>query len=154
MHKQRIYIDTSVIGGCFDEPFECWSNILIEEFISGKKIAVISDITINEIKRAKNINVFNKINELPPQSFELIFKDTEIEFLAKKYIEYGALTNKSYNDALHIASATIKNVNFLVSWNFRHIVNVNKISIYNSGNIRLGCKILDIKTPKEVINYE
>ncbi len=51
MRKQRIYIDTSVIGGCFDKEFEKWSNLLFEEFISGKKIAVISDLTIDEISR-------------------------------------------------------------------------------------------------------
>ena len=50
MHKQRIYIDTSVIGGCFDIEFQEWSNILIYEFLNGSKIAVISDVTIREIE--------------------------------------------------------------------------------------------------------
>jgi len=49
MHRLKIYIDTSVIGGCFDDEFSEWSNKLFDEFIKGEKIAVISETTIEEL---------------------------------------------------------------------------------------------------------
>jgi hypothetical protein len=59
-----------------------------------------------------------------------------------------------YSDALHIAAATVIGVDVLVSWNFKHIVNLNKIKLFNSVNLREGYSILDIRTPREVIGDE
>ncbi|MEK6615762.1 MAG: hypothetical protein AABZ32_06590 [Bacteroidota bacterium] len=101
----RIYIDTSVIGGCFDEEFQQWSNELFDEFKKG----------------------------------------------IETYIVEGALTNKSYNDALHIALGTIYNADVLASWNFKHIVNLERIRLYNSINLRLGYRIIEIRTPREIL---
>jgi hypothetical protein len=63
------------------------------------------------------------------------------------------LTNKSYNDALHIAIATINNSEVLASWNFKHIVNLDRIRLYNSINLRLGYRIIEIRTPREILNF-
>lgn len=81
-------------------------------------------------------------------------KNEEADYLASKYVEYHAISNKHYNDALHIAIATINNVDLLVSWNFKHIVNYNRILLYNSINIMFGYKNLEIRTPKEVVSDE
>jgi predicted nucleic acid-binding protein len=153
MHKQRIYIDTSVIGGCFDKEFAEWSNKLFEEFIEGKKIAVISDIVIDEILDAPD-EVKEKVSQIPVQFIEQIKKDDEADFLASKYIEMKAISKNYYNDALHIAIAAINNCDLLVSWNFKHIVNYQRIIIYNSVNLMFGFKHLEIRTPKEVVPYE
>jgi hypothetical protein len=72
--------------------------------------------------------------------------------LAETYISEGALTNKSYNDALHIALATINNADVLASWNFKHIVNINRIRLYNSINLKLGYRLIEIRTPREILN--
>lgn len=64
------------------------------------------------------------------------------------------MSKKSRVDAQHIATATISRVDVLVSWNFKHIVNLEKIHGYNSVNLRLGYPILEIRTPIEVIDYE
>ena len=69
----------------------------------------------------------------------------------QKYIEEGALTLKSYNDALHIALATLNNADVLASWNFKHIVNLDRIKLYNSINLRLGYKIIEIRSPREIL---
>jgi hypothetical protein len=71
--------------------------------------------------------------------------------LAEKYISEGALTNKSYNDALHIALATINNADVLASWNFKHIVNLDRIRLYNSINFRQGYRMIEIRTPREIL---
>ncbi|MCL5990773.1 MAG: PIN domain protein [Bacteroidetes bacterium] len=153
MQKQRIYIDTSVIGGCFDEEFQEWSNKLFDDFINGKRIAVISDLTIAELNRASK-EVSGKLLQLPEENVEYILRNEESNYLASKYIENGALSNKYYEDAHHIALATINNTNILVSWNFKHIVNMSRITIYNSVNILLNYKTMEIRSPMEVVEYE
>ena len=151
--KTRVYIDTSVIGGCFDEEFQEWSNKLFDEFISGKKIAVISETTIDELSDAPQ-NVKYQLKKIPDEFLEVIELTEEIRNLANDYMASGILTEKSKEDALHIASATISEVDVIISWNFKHIVNIDKIRKYNSINLLKGYRFIDIRTPMEVINYE
>jgi len=80
--------------------------------------------------------------------------DVETANLAKKYIYKGVVGTTSYADCLHIALATKHNTNILISWNFKHIVNVDRIVGYNSVNISEGYKPIDIRSPRELINYE
>ncbi|NLO19689.1 MAG: type II toxin-antitoxin system VapC family toxin [Ignavibacteria bacterium] len=153
MRKLRIYIDTSVIGGCFDKEFAEWSNVLFDEFMAGKKIAVISDLTISELELAPD-KVKNKIDEIPASNLIKIDINQEIISLANKYIEYKAVSKKFIDDATHIAAASLNNVNILVSWNFKHIVNYNRIKLYNSINMMMGYPLIEVRTPREVIDYE
>jgi hypothetical protein len=147
------YVDTSVIGGCFDEEFEEWSNFLFQEFLYGKKVMVLSDLTLQELELAK-FKVREKVKEIPQNQISNIFVSDEVINLAEKYIEEGALTIKSYNDALHISLATLNNADVLASWNFKHIVNLDRIKLYNSINLRLGYKIIEIRTPREILNLK
>ncbi|MFH1001031.1 MAG: type II toxin-antitoxin system VapC family toxin, partial [Bacteroidota bacterium] len=133
----KIYADTSTIGGCFDEEFQQWSDELFDEFKNGIKILMLSDLTLQELELARE-EVRNKVNEVPLTNIIHIGISDEAIHLAETYIEEGALTNKSYNDALHIALATINNTDVLASWNFKHIVNLERIRLYNSINLRLG----------------
>lgn len=128
---QRVYIDTSVIGGCFDKEFEKWSNKLFEEFTTGKLIAVVSDITLDELSNAPKFVVDN-FKKIPETSTEMLL---------------------SNEDALHIAIATIEQVNVLASWNFKHIVNLERIRKYNSVNLKNGYKMIEIRTPREILTF-
>jgi len=83
----------------------------------------------------------------------IVINDEAIQ-LAETYISEGALTNKSYNDALHIALATLNNSDVLASWNFKHIVNLDRIRLYNSINLRLGYRLIEIRTPREILNLK
>jgi hypothetical protein len=65
-----------------------------------------------------------------------------------------AVPNKFYEDALHIAIATINQVNVLASWNFKHIVNLDRIRMYNSVNLKNGLPMLEIRTPREILKFE
>ena len=58
---------------------------------------------------------------------------------------------KFFEDALHIAIATINKVDVLVSWNFKHIVNINRIRLYNSVNLKSGYSMIDIRSPREIL---
>lgn len=148
--KQRIYIDTSVIGGCFDKEFKEWSDKLFNEFRIGNKIAVISDITLDELSFSR-LEVRIHLDTIPNNFKEYILNDEQSEELAGLYIKEKAVTQKSYEDALHIAIATINKVDVLVSWNFKHIVNLDRIRKYNAVNLMNGYSMLEIRNPREIL---
>lgn len=74
--------------------------------------------------------------------------------MAEAYLSEGVITKKSRVDAQHIATATTNRVDVLVSWNFKHIVNLERIHGYNSVNLKLGYPMIEIRTPTEVLHYE
>ena len=151
MKKLKVYIDTSVIGGCFDNVFKKWSNKLFDEFISGKKKAIISETVLEELEQAPK-EVREKIKEIPEGFIEKVNLTEEIINLSEQYLKQKIVSPKYRDDALHIATATIMDVDVLVSWNFKHIVNLNRIRRFNSINILEGYKVLEIRTPQEVID--
>jgi len=148
----KVYVDTSVFGGCFDAEFEEWSNKLIEEFKLGLKVLVISDLTLKELEEAP-LNVRNLVEEIQEEHREYVILDDEARELARHYIEEGVVSEGYLVDAQHIALATVNRGDILVSWNFRHIVNLTKIRLYNSVNLKYGYPLLEIRSPREVL-YE
>ncbi|MBS1514247.1 MAG: PIN domain-containing protein [Bacteroidetes bacterium] len=150
MKTLRVYLDTSVIGGCFDEEFEDASNKLIEEIRLGLKIGVVSEIFLKELEGAP-IQVKELFDSLKDYVEILVWTD-EVDKLSKEYLNNKVVTLKYYGDAMHISYATVYNVDVLVSWNFKHIVNYDKILRFNSINLANGYKNLQIYTPMEVIS--
>jgi len=147
--KRRIYTDTSVIGGCLDIEFAAFSKRLFERFARGKDLLVLSDITRLELERAAAV-VRAVLDQLPPSAVEEVRFTPEAKDLAEQYIAARVIGPGSLLDAQHIATATINRVDVLVSWNFKHIVNINRIHGYNSVNLRLGYPLLEIRSPQEV----
>jgi predicted nucleic acid-binding protein len=150
MSTSRIYIDTSVIGGCFDVEFAEYSNRLFQAFYTKRWVAVVSDITLNELLNAPQ-RVRTQLDTIPESAIERVRLDEEANELAQKYLAAGILKTAQLTDAQHIAIATLERVDVIVSWNFKHIVNLNKIRGFNSINIREGYPLLEIRTPREVI---
>lgn len=148
----KVYVDTSVFGGYFDAEFEEWSNKLIEEFKAGLKVLVISDLTLKELEGAPP-NVRNLVEEIPDEHKEYVVLNNEARGLARHYIEEGVVSEGYLVDAQHIAIATVSRVDVLVSWNFKHMVNLSKIRLYNSVNLKYGYLLLEIRSPREVL-YE
>lgn len=146
----RLYLDTSVIGVYYDTEFSEWTNPLIEDILNGEHIAIISDITIMEILDAPR-NVNQLLEKLINSSSELVTSNEQTDKLASYYLKEGALTRKSIEDAQHIALATYNNVSAVVSWNFKHIVNMDRIRLFNSVNLKYGYGLIDIRFPREVI---
>ena len=152
MTKQRLYFDTSVFGGVFDEDFQEASEQIFERVISGEICCVYSEIAETEILKApKHVQDFFK--SLPAEHMERLEITDEIFALATKYIEENVVGQTSFDDCLHIAAATINKADMLVSWNFRHIVNIYRIRGYNSVNTRLNYTSLEIRSPKEIMLY-
>ncbi|MBI5917344.1 MAG: PIN domain protein [Bacteroidetes bacterium] len=148
--KQRIYIDTSVIGGVYDEEFELHSKMLLDEFKTGIKTAVVSDVTFLELVNAPE-RVQEVLRSIPDVYKENIALTEEAKELAHKYINAGAVTMKFYEDALHIAIATVSRVDILASWNFKHIVNLDRIRKFNAVNLINGYPMLEIRSPREIL---
>lgn len=142
-HETTGIYNTSVIGGCFDVEFELWSNRLFEDFKSGRKIAVVSDVIIDELSSAP-LQIQDVFKTIPKQFIEFILADSEARALADQYIIEKAVSERFYEDALHIALSTINQVNVLASWNFKHIVNLDKIRMYNAVNLK-------IRSPREIV---
>lgn len=151
--KLRIYTDTSVIGGCEDEEFAEHSIRLLDGFVRGERVLVLSILTVQELAMAPTA-VRNRLAAVPEQHLELLQLDTEARELADAYIAATVLPPTMRADAQHIAIATIGRVDVLVSWNFKHIVNLERIHGYNSVNLRNGYPMIEIRTPREVLSDE
>jgi len=151
--KLRIYIDTSVVGGFFDEEFKIPTRKLFERLEKGEIVFVVSDLLELEL-----IGAPEKVRELlykySNDKFERIELTEESVKLADVYIKEKVVGQTSLEDCRHIALATINRVDVLASWNFKHIVNLERIKGYNSINYRLGYQMLEIRSPKDLINYE
>ena len=150
---QRFYFDTSVFGGAFDKEFDEVTLQLFERVKLGQVICVFSDLTESELLNAPE-NVKEHFKNLPKQNIERVVVTDEILTLASKYVAEKVVGKTSFDDCVHIATATIYKADILVSWNFKHIVNVYRIRGYNSINIRLNYLSLEIRSPKEILEYE
>jgi predicted nucleic acid-binding protein len=151
--KQRIYIDTSVFGGYFDNEFEDHTIPFFERIKSGEYIVLFSSVTQDELELAPE-NVKLLVKSLRIDLSEFIDTTEEAIDLATEYITEKVVGKTSFADCLHIALATINRADFLVSWNFKHIVNVERIRGYNSINIKNGYRQLEIRSPREFEKYE
>ena len=147
--KLRVYVDTSVIGGCDDEEFRDSSRRLIERCARGEVTLVVSAVTFGELVSAPQA-VRDVIPSIDPVHLERIEVTREVESLASRYIEDGVLARTMRADALHVAAATVAGVDVLASWNFRHLVNLRRIREFNEVNRSMGHPPLDIRTPKEL----
>jgi predicted nucleic acid-binding protein len=152
MKKQRVYIDTSVIGGCFDTEFAPWSNGLRKDFRLGNFTAVVPEVVAAEIAPAPQ-EIRDQYAELLAWEPEFAELTDAVRELAAAYQKRGIVPQKYSNDTVHIALATVAEVDMLVSWNFRHIVRFDKIRIFNAVNRELGFKPLEIYSPREVTHY-
>jgi hypothetical protein len=153
MKRLRIYVDTSVIGGCEDEEFSGPSRQLWSKFKAGECVLVLSDLTLQEIGDAPP-PVRRRLEEIPIAHQIMVSLDSEAKELAEAYLTHGVVGPGSLADALHVALATVNAVDVLVSWNFKHIVNFGRIRLFNAVNLEQGYGLIEIRTPNEVLYEE
>lgn len=91
---------------------------------------------------------------IPTDCYRYLELDDESRELAETYLKEKILGKASLDDAYHIAIATVNRLDVLVIWNFKNIVNYDKIKLFNSINLRLGYPIIDIRSSKEFVKYE
>ena len=152
MKKLRIYADTSVFGGCFDEEFRDESRRLFSMARLGQIEIVISDLLLREIEMApqevKELLIeFSRAHD----SIVYIALNEESEYLRDCYLNARVVGKSQANDALHVALATVSKADIVTSWNFKHIVHFEKIRGFNAVNLREGYLPIEIRSPKEVV---
>lgn len=152
MKPKRVYIDTSVVGGCLDAEFRDASLELFERFRTGRLIAIVSDLAATEVSRAP-LAVREVLSGIPIAQREDVLITDEVRDLARTYLAAGVIGRAMWTDARHIAAATVYQADVLARWNFKHIVNSRRIHGYNSVNVREGRPVLEIRTPAEVIGH-
>jgi len=150
--RQRIYIDTSVVGGFFDEEFKEATAKLFERLEKNEILFVVSDLLDLELINAP-LQVREHLLQYSADKFQRVELTEDAIKLADTYIEEKVVGKTSLEDCRHIAVATINKVDVLASWNFKHIVNLDRIKGYNSVNLRLGYSMIEIRSPKDLINY-
>ena len=147
---QRVYIDTSVIGGYFDEEFQFYTKLFFEKVEQGKFKVILSDILTTELQGAPD-NVVAFFRSISTRQIEYVDQTEDSIQLGEEYLKEGVVGKTSRTDCRHIALATLVNADILISWNFKHIVNITRIRGYNSVNIKNGHRILEIRTPREIL---
>jgi len=148
--KISLYLDTSIFGGYYDDIFMQDTRLLFEKIKAEKYDVFISDLVEDELKNAPE-NVRNLLKDIKYQSIEVL---PEYEDLADEYIRENVVGKTNREDCIHIATATINNIDYLVSWNFKHIVRADRIKGYNIVNLKNNYKRLEIYSPKELIYDE
>lgn len=151
--KQRIYIDTSIVGGFYDIEFESETKALFERMQQKEIIFVVSDLLEQELQGAP-LKVRELLDQYDTDCFEPVMLTEEAKELADKYIAENVVGRTSLNDCRHIALATIHKVDILASWNFKHIVNLVRIKGYNAVNLKSGYATIEIRNPKDLMIYD
>jgi hypothetical protein len=158
MHKLKIYLDTSIINFLFadDAPEKMEATIDFFDNYLDKYNVYISSVVLDEIDNTRNLQkkemLFNAIGKYNLFNYNNVNK--EIIEIANLYIKKSIVPENKFEDAVHIAFATFYEFDVLLSWNFKHLANINKQIIINSCNMSIGyTKQLLLLNPYEVI-YE
>ena len=148
----KVYVDTSVFGGCFDREFSEPSKVFFDEIKRQRFTLVTSAVVQAEIEPSPE-NVRKLFDEMITMA-DMVSVDSAALALQESYVREGIVTSNSFDDALHVALATTAKYDLIVSWNFKHIVHFEKIPKYNAVNILQGYGKIGIYSPLEVIAYE
>ena len=148
----RVYVETSVLGGVFDEEFQDASVAFFDEIRSRRFQFVTSSVVQEELALAPQ-KVREFLAEIVEDA-EIVDVHEEALQLRAAYLDAKIVSQKWSTDALHVAMATVSGCSLIVSWNFRHIVHFQKIPLYNAVNTLKGYNQISIFSPLEVLQYE
>jgi predicted nucleic acid-binding protein len=155
MKIPKIYLETTVFNFVFydKEPEKQADTIkLFKEINEGKFQPFTSEYVTGELENASVDKRTKMVGLIAPFNVNVLKKSNEINRLAETYIIEGIIPKKHETDALHIAAATVNDLDIIVSWNFRHIVKRKTILMTESVNLRYGYKKVEIYSPSAVID--
>jgi predicted nucleic acid-binding protein len=152
MKTFRVYADTSVFGGVYDDEFKQPSLTFFEQVKSGQFVLVTSAVVQDEMVAAPP-TVRRFFEEMLGLAEVTDITVSALE-LRDAYLQAKIVTPKYSDDALHVALATVAGCALIVSWNFQHIVHFQKIPLDNAINTLQGYAPIAIYSPREVIHYE
>lgn len=148
----RVYADTSVFGGCFDDEFSRPSKAFFDQARAAILSLQTSALVESELQAAPG-PIRRFFEEMLPFAEFLDVSAAALD-LQQSYLANGVLSPKWASDALHVALASVSRCDTIVSWNFKHIVHYSKISRYNAVNTLCGYGEIGICSPSQVIRYE
>lgn len=148
----RVYLDTSVVGGCLDPEFAPWSLGLVADLRAGRYRPMLSDLLAAELARAPAA-VQAVYTDLRTMRRLDVATSPEAVALLAAYERATVLGPRFRADMLHIALATVAEADVLVSWNFRHIVRLDKIRMFDAVSTAEGYRPVTIRSPREVTTY-
>ena len=148
----RVYVDTSVFGGVFDEEFQIVSRKFFKQ-IKEKQFALVTSAVVKEELMVAPKKVQDLFTEISKDAEILNITEDALK-LQHSYLKAKIVPSNFSNDALHVALATVSRCQLIVSWNFKHIVHFRKIPLYNKINVDQGYTQVGIFSPLEVIVYE
>lgn len=148
--KLRVYADTSVFSAYHDDRAvdrksltrEFWQNLAAYE-------CATSALAVEELRQTVDLQLRAQMETLLA-GFQIIPVTDEMRTLAEKYLLAGAFTRTMYNDAVHVAAATLSRQDALVSWNFKHLVNRRRRAMVCGVNATAGLPLIDILSPPEL----
>ena len=156
MKKIRLYIDTSVLGGLTDTEDKNRVDIaerLIKAIKDNIYEGFISFLTLEEILKAP-YEIHNLLKStIADSGFKVLEETEDCIDLANTYLNYKIIPNKYRDDARHIAMGVVHDCDYIVSWNYKHMVNITVRRLSNSVNLKMGYKSIEIISPEEVIGY-
>jgi hypothetical protein len=156
MRIPTIYLETTIFNFPFvdDAPqYRSDTLKLFEEIKNGNFKPFTSEYVVRELEAATDSLKNERLMLIKEHKIEIIPESDETKSLALAYIEAGIIPSAYGTDGYHIAAATVKGLDFIVSLNFRHIVKRKTIEEAELINFREGYKKIGIYTPAEVINY-
>jgi len=154
MKKLKIYLDTSVISYLHqpDAPDKMDDTLALwEEIKAGEYQAVISEITTRELMECVEPKRSIMADYLIEADIEVLTITSEINELAQEIIHRGILTPKSIDDCTHIAAAITNGCDIIVSWNFKHLVNIRTINGIREITVSNHYKPIDIYSPSVLL---
>jgi predicted nucleic acid-binding protein len=140
---------TPLIGGYHDPEFATESARVIEYLRTGRVTLLLSEVVVQEILKTP-VRVQEVLFSIATENVERIELSPEILALRDAYLAADIVAKRWIDDATHVAAATVARADAIVSWNFSHIVRLDKMRAYNHVNLSNGYGILTIITPKEV----
>lgn len=148
VHERRVYLDTSVISALFDER-NSERQRMTEAFWRNleHQAVFISTLVIDEIEAAPE-DLRTRLTERV-KGFKILNVSPEAKNLAELYIEQGVFPDRYFSDALHVGVAVFHRVDYLVSWNFTHLVKVRTRQTVNLVNALRGYPGIEIIAPPE-----
>lgn len=150
MAHQKLYLDTSVPSAHFDHRKPERKVLTVEFWKRLKNFEVfISSLVVDEIEAISNAALRAQMRRLI-ESFQVFEVNSEIEQLADVYVRERIIPARYWSDALHIAVAVANNVQYLISWNFKHFVNVKTRQMVNAVNWKEGYGVIEIIAPPEL----
>lgn len=157
MRIPRVYIETSVFNFVFadDAPDKKQDTLkLFDEIKMGFYEPYTSDYVLQELKRTAEPKQSQMVELISQYSMIFLEQSDEAERLANLYVTEGVVSEKYFTDAVHIAMTTVNDLDFIVSFNFRHIVKRKTMAITEAINIKEGYKRIGIHSPTEVIDSD